>query len=393
MDILEIEEYILPVPIEELPPIDSCEVQEFLSAYNATPNVCRLLDYLLRLQFSVDELRQGLRDPRFFKYCATILGAFSSFSAEMKIASIRRVLAQIGKLSDAEIATASTVPAPSPTKKEQKSKGKQRSKFNCNTLRRLSVLAALYQQQNGLPIGEIEQRSCLKLRALRDALKDLESAGYVEKKKAKVDKHPPTNIYSLTHCGITYLILGSVQELQYTIQNKFCIVYCTSCTLPSITPYQLSEFIREAIQVVEELRKLGWRDHRCIRNALRENTTEYILAQIEKIKAKGLENPGGYLMRILVRPKSEMEQRADIATKNLAGLPEDLVRCYHEEAQHMTKDKARHFACVLRKQYKKSQANGEPFFPGQVDAVANYVRNRRGVRRKKEKFLDKIKST
>lgn len=219
------------------------------------------------------------------------------------------------------------------------------------------------------------------LRRLRDALRDLELAEYI--KKAKSGKK---FLYQLTHEGVTYLVSSIVMELSGTflrynkIQDKSRRIYNRNVTFEPLNAHRLSKVMQEAIKVVEELGKLKWRDHRCIRETLRTHTTEFILAQIAKIKARKMENPGGYLMRILIRPKHEWEQRADIARKNLADLPPHLVQCYHEEAAAMTKSEARYFACALRKRYLKAQKKGESLFPGEVEATANHVRKRRNGR-------------
>lgn len=71
----ELDEYIdIPAPVLEAPPLYSNENHEFLSGFEDTPHAKRLLEYLLLLGLTLEELSQGLRHPRFLHHCGLILG-------------------------------------------------------------------------------------------------------------------------------------------------------------------------------------------------------------------------------------------------------------------------------------------------------------------------------
>ena len=360
-------------PVQELQETsDPNSITEFVNEFNDIPSTKKIIERLLILGFSVEEIKIGLRHPKFLPHCLKILNLLFGLPVSAQIASIRKVLKQISLLSDEEIEVLSQNKAFSQDKAASpKPKKKIRKTANVNTIRRISVLAALYGKENGLSIAQLLSLAELNLRALRASLSDFEKAGFISKKKVG-----RKYIYFLTHAGVTHFSSLIVQFFPCDlIKNAFNNSHKKNCTV-RFSSLEILRLIRMAIEIDKELTKLGWY-HKGIMEVFKLHKLSHIFCMIRGVKNNSIiQKPGAYLYAILVKGVPEEKRKEAIVKANLRNVPEDIVKLYRSEADCMTPKVARYFANALRKRYFKVR---EKFFPGVVEVIANFIRKRMKV--------------
>jgi DNA-binding MarR family transcriptional regulator len=333
--------------------VETIPLEEEAYLVSLPEHLRRLAEKLRLFGLTIEEIQEGFRHPDFPIYVAKILSAtLCGMSIEEAKASIRKVLEKISGLSPQDIANRTE------RHHGKKRSGKTGKTTNPNTLRRLSVLAALYEKTS-LRFAEIEKLALLKKRALRSAIKVLVAAGYIE-----VVKEGKIVSYRLTHSGVTFLVETMVQEFQCELQDVSGSSHKFSCT-------RLLEVLRKAVGVTEKLRYWGWYAH-CVKEVFKLHALAYILALIERIGDNPeIDNPGAYLYAVLFRKVPDERRKEAIVRRVLEKVPVDIVKMYQEEAGHMTCRQALALAMVVRK-----MANRKTLIPGDVMAFAGWARRK-----------------
>lgn len=336
----------------------------------------RIAEKLLMFGFSLKDIQEGLRHPKFPVYMSQILSTLlaGKISQEEAVAGIRRILDRISKLSREEIEESqrphieeSQKPSPKEEKKERKKEKTEARKPNNDTLRRLSILAGLWDGA-GVTIKEQANLTGLSERRLHDALHDLEKAGLVGKfKKGR------SYYYFLTHAGVVYL----ERKLKLTFRQSQLPEPFGKGLCRNVRD-SLLELLQQAQSITRELASMGWW-HRCIRDAFFQHDLEYIASWIERIKNNPqIEDPGAYSWSVLMGRIPDEKRRDAMARRILDGLDKDLAEVYKDEAaNNMSNRQALRFALAVRSMWRKCQTReGWTFTVGDVRGIAGWCRDK-----------------
>jgi len=329
-----------------------------LSVCHLTPNEVRIVKRLLSLGLTIREIQAGMKSPIFIKQVSKML----MLRSPRTIVNIRNLINNIEK-NDLKPDPLPPKQNPLPNKEKKQDKSRPPRGNYVATLRRLSVLAALMKKKAGLPIDELEKLCFLQLRALRDALKLLESRGLIEKKKVG-----RKFIYLITLDGILFLI-RTVQDWQCVKNKAYKQSHSQNCTVRKCDPYspdQILKQIKLRIEVTECLLKLGWY-HRSILAVLQKHKAQFVLDYARHVeKKKHVQNKGAYLYSILIKDVDDETRKAGVL-KTIEKLDPDTIEQFHEQSQGLDILQLRQFANTLRKFCGKL---ARKIFPGEVEAIA-----------------------